>query len=754
MRQTMKTGLLAGAAIASVLSAAEAAAQVDVITVTAERREASAQDVPVALTAFSEADLAALQIDEPLDLIEYVPNMIGSNNTGLGAANAYYIRGLGNTETIATFDPPVGTYVDEVYVARQNANNVAFFDVERIEVLRGPQGTLFGRNTTGGAVALYMRRPAEEFGGFAEVGYGSYERVMARGSVDLPVSERLLTKVSAFAVDEEGFVDNLTTGETLNGQEAYGGRFDLAWLAADTVRWDLAVESTSDSGMNLLNYVEGAGPLAESPESGDRVARTGLSTRDGSGPILSRILAGEGLGNDNDTVSVTSNIQVEALNGAFNVITGYRRLDQVYILDFFDGGLAGEGYATGGFVIGNDSRHEQISQEIKYAGSFLNDRVDLVAGAFYFSEDNTTEFVDVFTLGLVPGGFPAVLANRVLENTLDSAALYAQFDVHLTDRLTVTGGARWTEERKEVEFTDLTGATGPNTLDTINLEAEGIPTEQTTALITPRLAAEFELNDDVMLYAAVTEGFKSGGWNARGTSPALLQPFRREKARNWEAGVRSQLFDDRLRVNATAFFLDIEDYQAPSAFVGPGGAITFITLNEAGLENRGLELEIAAAPIDGLDLFAAIGVQDADYVDLAPSVLDQQARCEAGLGGGGLGIVAPDCSISDPVRAPDLTATLGGAYRIDLGGAMHLTPTANARYQGEMTTGTSNLPVAFTESVWLVNAGVSLGHAGRDVELALECTNCTDEVYVQSNLPPTVYINEPRRWMLRLRAGF
>ena len=115
-------------------------------------------------------------------------------------------------------------------MARQNANNVAFFDVERIEVLRGPQGTLFGRNTTGGAVALYMRKPAETFGGFVEVGYGSYERAMARGSVDLPISERLLTKISAFAVDEEGFVDNLTTGETLNGQEAYGARLDLAWL--------------------------------------------------------------------------------------------------------------------------------------------------------------------------------------------------------------------------------------------------------------------------------------------------------------------------------------------------------------------------------------------------------------------------------------------------------------------------------------------------------------------------------------------
>lgn len=754
MRKILKRDLLAGASAAATLMACEAAAQVDVVTVTAERREASVQDVPVAVTAFSEADLQRLQIDEPLDLIEYVPNMIGSNNTGLGAANAYYLRGLGNTETIATFDPPIGTYVDEVYVARQNANNVAFFDVERIEVLRGPQGTLFGRNTTGGAVSLHMRRPADSFGGFAEIGYGSYERFMARGSVDLPVHDQLLTKVSAFVADEEGFVDNLTTGETLNGQEAVGARLDLTWLASDTVSWELGLEAASDSGMNLLNYVEGAGPLSESPESGDRVSRTGLSTRDGSGSILDQILAGQGLGNDNDTFAVTSNFEVESLNGAFNFITAYRRLEQVFILDFFDGGLGGEGFATGGFVIGNDGLHEQISQEIKYAGSFWDGRVDLVAGAFYFAEDNVTEFVDVFTLGLVPGGFPLTLANRRLENTLDSAALYGQFDLNISDRLTLTAGARWTEERKEVEFTDLTGATGPATLDTANLQANGIPTEQVTALITPRLAAEFQLNPDIMLFASVTEGFKSGGWNARGTAPGLLQPFRRELARSWEAGVRSQLFDDRLRVNATAFFMDIEDYQAPSAFVGPGGAITFITLNEAGLENRGLELEIAAAPVDGLDLFAAIGLQDAEYVDLAQSVLDQQADCQAGLGGGGLGVIAPDCSIGEPVRAPDLTATFGAAYQFMLTDGLYLTPTANARYQGEMTTGTSNLPNAFTDGLWLVNAGFSLGDTGRDLEVVLECTNCLDEIYVQSNLPPTVYINEPRRWMLSLRKGF
>ena len=141
----------------------------DEIMVTSERREASIQDVPIAVSAFGEAEIEKLQIDETLDLVNVIPNLFGGNNTGLGTANMYYLRAQGNDESIATFDPPVGTYVDDVYITRQNANNFSFFDIERIEVLRGPQGTLFGRNTTGGAINIILAKPQENFGGFGEL---------------------------------------------------------------------------------------------------------------------------------------------------------------------------------------------------------------------------------------------------------------------------------------------------------------------------------------------------------------------------------------------------------------------------------------------------------------------------------------------------------------------------------------------------------------------------------------------------------
>ena len=162
--------------------AAEEESGIKDIVVTAQRRAESVQDVPIAISAFTSEQLSAQGVNNTLQLGQYIPNLVAINNTGLGSANGYYLRGLGNSETIATFDPPVGTYVDDIYLSRQNANNLSFLDVQRIEVLRGPQGTLFGRNTTGGAISIIMRDPGEEVGGYVEAGYGRYDRKLFRGS--------------------------------------------------------------------------------------------------------------------------------------------------------------------------------------------------------------------------------------------------------------------------------------------------------------------------------------------------------------------------------------------------------------------------------------------------------------------------------------------------------------------------------------------------------------------------------------------
>ncbi|WP_439532819.1 TonB-dependent receptor, partial [Polymorphobacter sp.] len=226
LRATLLFGcaLVGSAAYAQDAMAQDDGSTLDTIVVTAQRRSESVQNVPIAISAFSAETLSDRGIATPLQMVNYVPNLFGANNTGLGSANAYYIRGLGNTESIASFDPPVGTYVDDIYMSRQNGNNFAFFDIDRIEVLRGPQGTLFGRNTTGGAVNVILKRPGDVIGGYVEGAYGAYNKKMVRGSIDLPLNQAISVKLSGYYQDDDGYVNNTTTGERNNDSDMAGAR--------------------------------------------------------------------------------------------------------------------------------------------------------------------------------------------------------------------------------------------------------------------------------------------------------------------------------------------------------------------------------------------------------------------------------------------------------------------------------------------------------------------------------------------------
>lgn len=750
---------------ALILTPSAAQAQLDEIITTAQRRVQNVQDVPLAVTAFSPEEMENKQIDQPLDLIQYVPNLYGSNNTGLGTANVYYLRGLGNTESIATFDPPVGTYVDEIYLARQGGNNVGYFDVEAIEVLRGPQGTLFGRNTTGGAIVTRMRKPSEEAGGYLEVGYGKYNQVIGRASVDIPLSENVLSKISGYYTDNDGYVENLATGETLNGQETLGIRGDLRLFMGENVTWDLSADYTEDSGTSILNYSEGGSPLLGVNGSNSRVSNTGISTESGTGSLFDQLLAGRGLGNQNESVSLTSNMKVDVGSGTFNLIAGYRSLEQNFILDFFDGGLGGEQFSTGQFAIANEGQHDQFSVELKYANTYFDGALDLISGIYYFNEDNDTSLTDVFTPGndfFLPFliGVP-LPTSRNVGNTLDTYAAYFQGDYHLSDQLTLTFGARWTEEEKIVDYSDNLpavngGLTGDlSNLTTENINALGIGTEQKKALVTPRAVLNYEWNDNISTFVSATKGFKSGGWNARGGTASLIVPFGRESVWNYEAGLRSVLMDNTLKFNATAFYMDTSDFQLPTAFE-TGGNIEFITQNFADLDNKGIELDLDYQPNEALTLYASVGFQDAKYKNIAALGLQRQAACIASPtnAGGGQGIIAPDCSISEPTRTPKFSISVGGAYDFAIANGWNLTPSANVRFVDETFVGTANETSSFEDGYTLVNAGLALSDDSDTWRAALECKNCLNEAYTTNFLAGTVYSNNPVTWQATLRRNF
>jgi iron complex outermembrane receptor protein len=791
------------------------------IIVTAQRREESVQDVPIPITAFSQEQLETRGIANALEVAAFVPNLVGLNNTGLGTANSYFLRGIGNTESIATFDPPIGTYIDDIYLSRQNANNFSFFDVNRVEVLRGPQGTLFGRNTTGGAISVYLSDPGDEIAGFAEVGYGSFDRVMARASIDIPLADTFSAKISGYFQDDEGYAINTTTGERTNESDGWGVRLGLRGELSDTVTWKGSYIHTYADAANVLNF--DCDPANPSNCDG-RFVTTGLR-EDGNftsavfGPLLTGDKNDFGLGNEATMNFVSSNLEIELSDDwAVNFITGFVDLSQEFALDFADGrGLPSTtnpvppvlGYTFGGFTISNDGEHTQFTQEVKFTGSLGEGFIDVVGGVFYFHEDNRTDFGDIFTLPFAPppDGFPFVLADRVIDNTAEAWAGYLQADFNLTDALTVTAGIRYTDEEKTFEISDNRG-TGPGTLNTANLIATNglaIPTEQSVSIWTPRFAFNYEVNEDILLFASATRGFKSGGWNARGTSPTELLPFGPETAWSYEVGAKTDLFDRLVRFNITAFYLDVSGLQTPSAFIRDDGSLAFITRNFADYENQGIEIELTTVPVDGLNLFASVGYQDDNYdIDAGAPVLDefgvqsvaaQQADCLSQLAAGllpntagpdgaaacGVGIVAPDGSIAEPVRTPDWTFAIGGSYDADFGD-FTLTPSINANWRSSSEVGTSEVtlfdqPVtglsgatipantlglgnpivpasgSFSESRWIVNAALTLSNIN-GWALVAECKNCFDQEAVESALANFSYLNPPRTWTIRAKYDF
>ncbi len=721
--------------------ATDAASGIADIVVTAQRRKENLQDVPIAVSAFSSDQLRAQGVSSALEIGQFVPNLIAQNNTGVGSANAYFLRGLGSTETIPTFDPPVGTYVDDVYISRQNANNLNLFDVERVEVLRGPQGTLFGRNTTGGAVNVILREPGKAFGGYAEIGYGRYNKRLVRGSVDVPLAPTFSAKLSGYWQQDDGYVKNITTGETLNDDDGWGVRLALHGDLGAHVRWNASFAHIAANGENILNF--DCNPANQTQCDG-RFATTGLRQRfSGSQfagltvPITGR-KAGYPLGNRTDTDLFTSKLDWDiAPATTLTSITGYLSQIQQYNLDFFDGrsgpslnvpNPAVTGNPRGGFVIINDGQADQFSQEIKLTGTQGDKLIDYVVGVYYIREDVRTDFADVFAGSLT-------LGDRILRNSTEAIAGYAQGDLNLGP-VKLTAGIRYTDEIKKISFNDNRPAcqlaTAPVTClfdRNFTVPANGttipvavpIPLRQQAKVWTPRFAISWKAGGDLLLFASATKGFKSGGWNARATSAQAVLPFGPEKVWSYEAGVKAELFDRHVRANISVYQEDVSDLQILSAGVSATGALTFSTRNFADYRNRGIEAEFTFVPVKGLNLFANIGYQDDKYILKSgqpafdqygfQSVADQLAGCRAALAAGKVptgpnvpatlppisscanGIVTAQGTIASPVRTPDITLSLGGSYRAAVGGGYAVVPSVAASYHSSQQVSIANLTV-------------------------------------------------------------
>jgi iron complex outermembrane receptor protein len=714
LRGGIAVALFGAAAAASAQQPARAESQLEEIVVTAERRDANLQDVPIAVTAFSAEDLSRRQVTSLVDIAKDVPNLVGHNNVGLNTATVVYLRGVGSTQSFATVDTTVGFYVDDVYIARQNANNFSLFDVERIEVLRGPQGTLYGRNTSGGAIKVVTQRPEREFAVKAQASVGDYDFYEVRGSLNAPLGENFSLRLNAVTQQqEEGYARNLTRGGTDNDRSIDGARAALRWQPDDVWEVNLALDWIQDDANGIV------------PSDISGRARPRTST-------LFDVTSG--IDNFNHTISKGVTVRVDRRGEAANFasISSYRSLYQNYTLDLSD-------QPVPIYFIDNIGDHDQFTQELQLQGNATaaGRPVEWITGAFFMKEWNTTEIGDTFNFQLPNGTrVPTGRQVKTVENDVDSFAVFGQATVQLTDRVSVTGGLRWTRDEKDVAVVQLNAA-GRVAYTTDTLVSLGIPVKQTFTEVTPKVGVDWKLDDGTLLYASFTQGFKSGGWNSRVTAPAQFYAILPEYVDAYELGAKTEWLDRRLRLNAAAFYSDVKDLVIGAIGSTPGAA--FETLN-ADADIYGVELELSAAPTEWLDVFASYGWMDGNYKNLGADPQGFRGR--------------------DLPRLPDTTLKLGAEFSADLGGGT-LRTGVDYSFTSSFFTSSSPAPITETGDVGLLNAHVRYDSAG-SWWIQAGCRNCSDKEWFHSmlNFPAlgggagfaSAYPGDPRTW--RVTVGF
>jgi iron complex outermembrane receptor protein len=652
------------------------------ITVTARRREESLQTVPVSVSAFTEGEIERRQINSTLDVIRNVPNLVGSNNVGISSATSLFIRGIGQDESLSTTDPAVGTYVDGVYIARQISNNAYLYDIERIEVLRGPQGALFGRNTSGGAIQIITRKPGDEFKAEFEGSIGDYDSFAVKGRINAPLSDTVALNVAAFTAQrDEGFQKNVNLGTETFDADSSGARAALRITPNDSVDIVVTAEVASQKDAGIT----GSNALGPNPDD-LYVVQSGLA----------------GSFNEIDQTAVSANIIWTTENATWTSITGWRDLDHDFRLDFSDDPVPQ-------YIIDQTGSHKQFSQEIRGSGSAGS--LDWTIGGFYMDEKNENVRRDELFLfgGAVAGDFVATF-----DNDTETTAIFGQGSWHVNDRVSLSLGGRWTREEKTidwVESVDVGGGVLIPLQDNTTLEGLGTDTSPTFDEFTPHVGIDFQINDSHMVYATYTEGFKSGGWNTRATDAADMNLIDSETAEAFEIGFKSAFMNNRMTLNGAYFVNTYKNLIITAVNPATGG---FVTPNAGEAEISGFELELNARATERLNVYANIGTMSNEYKELGPQIT---------------------FDINNEIkRTPEFSGQLGFNYRAPVGGSGAFIVSADYSHQDEYFGGADNDPLELSEATDLIFAAVSYeGGDGRWM-LTAACSNCTDQEYHTSTL--------------------
>ena len=678
------------------------------IVVTAQRREERLLDVPISLSVLSDVAIDRLQIDDVKALEYAVPNLTVTAWPGAPARATIAMRGQVEPDRFPTVDPAVGVYLDGVYIARASGANLDLVDLERIEVLRGPQGTLYGRNTMGGAINLVPKHPDAELAGEVTAGAGNYDRRDLEAIVNVPFAgDRYAVRVAASHIEHSGYGRNTLLGLDVNVDDTDFVRAQFRVAPAE--RWDFNLSfdyTDSEADIGLVTLLAAFPPITFYPAA---VGHPEDALANYVDPTARTVQANRGGAMETEIWGTSGVLAFDFTHFTVKALSAYRTLDSV------DGAVDADGTPHDLFaVLARQDSQDQRSHELQAYGDALGDRLSWIGGLYWFDENATffEHFHGTQSTTLVSSeGRPTGAAQH------ESMAAYAQLVFALTERLRVTGGARYNEDRRQLTSQNTRASQGvvtctlaPQLRDEPGLCQATLP-EREFSYVPWTLGVDVEPVPDMLLYAKASRGYRAGGYNFRAITGTDADVFDPESVITWEIGTRAELFDRRLRVGLTLYRSDFTDMQVRTEVLLPGGLLSVpLTQNAGEARIEGGELEVEGL-VGKLRLSGALGITRGEYTELDPKILDLTLDSEF--------LFTPETTLSLAADLPIRTAFGGIDLHADYG------------WRDDEAFAYDPDSLARQDAYGLLNAMIAARFDGSDVELRLWARNLMDERYLE-----------------------
>jgi len=713
---------LAGASILSLCAAFAPAAQaqdavtaLEEVVVTAQKRTERLQDVPLSVAVVSGSALERMHVSSPDELPMISPNVsftASANTRGQGLS----VRGVGTLNFSDGVEPSVSTVVDGVVLGRQAMSVFELIDIERVEILRGPQGTLFGKNSSAGVLNIVTEAPRSSFGGKLEASYASLNEVKLRGSVSGPLSDNVSARLTGYYTSRDGFVTNVYNGEKLNDQNQWGVRGKILWEPSD------ATQVTFIADYSKIDRKCCAPTLRSVSPSAGGALRLSLVAPVVPGPDNDQVNVDGAYYLKQDTSGLSVQVDHELGEHTLTSITAYR---QFAVKDNNDPDLVPINLFN---LNSADQDQSQFTQELRLT-SPQGRPVEYVVGLFYFDQD-------LKTVTQQEGRF-SPLSNVLLGSIIDraistkNAAVFGQLTGHVTDQLSLTLGARYTSETLDARFMRANLPGRPSTPAGIGgppLNAPDLGSDESK--LSYRLGVQYDFSDDVMAYASYAKGFKGGAINLLNSLTQSLvtnggYAIPPEIPTNYEVGLRTSLFDRRAQLNVTAFLTDFDGFQT-TAFDPNLNANTLTSAGE--LRTKGVEVEALASPVTGLMLSANIAYTDATFRNFpngpcypGQTLVDTACRNVSGT-------FMQDLAGKRLSNAPEWAYTLGANYQWPIGDT-GLTGLFSGSfvYRDDVNFSLSQDPRTVQKGYGLVNLNLGVQTADQRWKVSLFAKNLLDE---------------------------